>query len=99
MRSSTDEMARKIEDNQDDDGDDYDGGVSWGPSAADGAVRAAAGRWKITFRLEIDRSLRPCSSWIVMFICIILLTSERIWGWEGSGLWFGIEASHNKRAG
>jgi hypothetical protein len=41
MRSSTDEMARKIEDNQDDDGDDYDGGVSWGPSAA-AAVSALA---------------------------------------------------------
>ena len=54
---------------------------------------------KKVFRLEIDRSLRPCSSWIVMFIYIILHTSERVWGWEGSGLWFGIEASHNKRAG
>eukprot|EP01046_Picozoa_sp_COSAG06_P098678 COSAG06_NODE_44780_length_360_cov_1.187739_1_plen_32_part_10 len=32
-----------------------------------------------------------------MFTHIILHTSERVWGWEGSGLWFGIEASHNKR--
>ena len=51
------------------------------------------------FRLEIDRSLRPCSSWIVMFMYVILLTSERVWGWGGSGLWFAIEASHNERAG
>ena len=27
------------------------------------------------------------------------VTSGCAWGWEGSGLWFAIEASHNKRAG
>jgi hypothetical protein len=64
------------------------------PGAGDLASISSSGAPGAALLLWQPRSFAPVDvPPPVSIYIIILLTSERVWGWEGSGLWFAIEAS------